>query len=1013
MNNPIRNICEHLLGLPHSFLSERGDWSVQYDAPWPKIPIVNFGQMNWVLGLVVVAACGYLLFSKKIQRTPARLARGFAVVGGFVLLLLLLSGPIAFNLVLGAVALFLVVWVYSRDGRSNTLRIGLGVMRTLLFALILFLLNKPVLTVMQSQTEPSVLAMLIDDSGSMRVPDAGKPNAPESRLSAVQSLLTAGNGSVLKELASRHNLRLYKFDRDATSIAGVQPPPPVAGQPKAQSQLTAAESAQHTRVLAMTLPGTICYFLAFFLLLIAAGLGSGRLRIAGLGLAGAGILAQLIGMIVRWSSMNATSAHGDFESIVFSSWFGTIGMIALVAVVIGVAMEIWRGRGLFGAGAGLVGWVALLVLLAAPFLANDQPDREVRIASDPDIAPAVAAVNSLAPVGDSTQVLPSILTTLHDLQGQRVAGVVLLTDGRDTPAHNIAEGLDALKDYGVKVFPIAVGSDQQPKNIEVQNIELDDVAFKGDIVNVKAMVRATGYEPNHAVHLLLRDKKTGAILLNKGGKPSEVTIHVPDDKPVPVELQWQTTEVGNKDIEFVADKQPGELDDSDNAREAMVSVLDAKITVLFVDGYPRWDYRYLKNALIRDKTVEVSCLLASADFNFLQEGNKPLPSAGRNIAGHFPDTLEQLMEYDVIVLGDVDPKYFSDNQLQLMNEFVNRGGGFEMVAGDRFAPQAYRNTPIEPLLPISLAHVETTDPTIPITQGYRPVVTKVGETTSLFRFFADRAKNDDFIAHQIPELFWYCKGVTAKPSVGEVLAEHPTDIGPDGHKAPLLVAGRYGGRTLFSAMSESWRWRFYTDEPVFDTYWVQQLRYLARNRKIGQRRLTLTTDQPVYELGGQVRLLLRVIDPGLARQLPDQIRVEVKDANGQPVRMENLVRQDGSGETFAGSYTADKVGKFTAHLPPIVTGVDMMETPLEVTLPRLELNDPRVDRIQLSRLAAETLGKPIELADASRELAAIPSVKRDEPKPLGEPLWNAPIMMAVFVLLIVGEWVVRKLNGMV
>jgi len=1020
MTSPVHTLLERVLGLPKSFLSERGDWSVQYNAPWPKVPIVNAGDWNWLLGVGLCAIAGYLLFSRRFASGVAHVIRLIAVPVCFILFLLLLSGTVAFNLTLGAVALLLVVYVYSRDGRSLSLRVGLGVLRSLLFALVIFLLNKPVLTVMQSQTEPSVLAILVDDSGSMRVPDAGVSEAfPTTRLSAVQSLLTANHGAVLKDLAAKHNLRLYKFDRDATSIAGVQPPPTVADKPRPDAgQLATAEMAQHRHATELALPGVICYFLAFLLLLLAAGVSSPRLRVAGIALGMLGLVVQLAGMITRWSVMGALMARGSsystFESVIFSNWFGTIAVIALLVVIVGLTMEIWRGRGLFGAGAGLVGWVALLVLLCAPFLMAVDPEHEIRIASDPDIAPAVAAVAKLEPVGDSTQVLASILTTLHDLQGQRVAGVVVLTDGRDTPAHNISEGIEALKDYGVKVFPVAVGSEREPKNITVQGIELDDIAFQGDVVNVRAMVRATGYEPNHAVHLVLKDKKTGKPVMNKENKPAEVTVNIPDDKPVPVELQWQTSELGTKDLVFEAVGQPGELDATDNAREALVSVLDAKVNVLFVDGYPRWDYRYLKNALIRDKTVSVSCLLASADFNFLQEGNKPLPSAGKNVAGHFPDTLAQLMEYDVIVLGDVDPHYFSDNQLQLINEFVNRGGGFEMVAGERYAPQAYRNTPIEPILPVTLAHVEQTDPTVPITQGYRPVITKAGETTSLFRFFADRQKNADFIQHLIPELFWYCRGVTAKPSVGEVLAEHPTDIGPDGRKAPLLVAGRFGGRTIFSAMDDSWRWRFYTDEPVFDTYWVQQLRYLARNRKIGQRRLTLTADQPVYELGGQVRLLLRVIDPGLARQLPDQIRVEVKDAGGQTVRVENMVRQDGSGgETFAGSYTADKVGKYTIHLPPIVTGVDMMETPIEVTLPKLELEDPRVDHVQLSRLAAETLGKPIDLANAAAELNAIPSVKRDEPKPNGEPLWNAPITMVLFVLLIGGEWVVRKINGLV
>jgi uncharacterized membrane protein len=1014
MNDPLRKIAEHLLGLPSNFLSTRGDWSLQYDPAWPKLPLVNFGEVNWLIGLVLVAVFIFL-FRRQFTTAAGKTFRLIALAAVAVFFFALLSGAIAYNLVLSVIALALVVYVYTHDGRSRMLRISLGVLRSLLIALVLFLLNKPMLTVGQSQTEPSVLAVLIDDSSSMRVPDAGNDAKPQVRLTAVQNLLTDDNGAVLKELASKHNLRFYKFDRDASPIAGVEPPPVPTGMPKpVSSQTSATVHAQHTAATELGLPAFIFYSVGLILMLAAAGLGSVRLRGAGVFFAGLGLLFQLIAMIIRWSVIGKSSQHGDFASIVYSNWFGAVALVALVAVALGLAMEIWRGRGLFGAGAGLVGLVAVLVLFTSAYLAGDEPAQELRIARTVDITPAVLAINELKPVGDSTQVLPSILTTLQDLQGQRVAGVVLLTDGRDTPAHNIAEGLDALKNYGVKVYPVAVGSEKQPKNIEVQSIELDDVAFRGDIVNVTGMVRGTGYEPNHPVRVVLKDKKTGALLLNRDGKPAETTVTLPDDKPVAVELQWQTTEIGNKEIVFQAITQPGELDDSDNSREALVSVLDAKIAVLFVDGYPRWDYRYLKNALIRDKTVQVSCLLASADFNFLQEGNKPLPSAGKNIAGHFPDTLEQLMEYDVVVLGDVDPRYFSDNQLQLINEFVTRGGGFEMVAGERFAPQAYRNTPIEPLLPITLAHVEITDPSVPITQGFRPVVTKVGETTNLFRFFADRVKNQEFIAHQIPELFWYCRGVTAKPSVGEVLAEHPTDIGPDGHKAPLLVAGRFGGRTLFSAIDDSWRWRFYTDEPVFDTYWVQQLRYLARNRKIGQRRLTMTADQPVYELGGQVRLMLRVIDPTLARQLPDQIRVEVRDSGGQPVRMENLVRQDGGGgEVYAGSFTADKVGKFTVHLPPIVTGVDMMETPIEVTLPKLELVDPRVDRLQLSRLASETLGKTIELPNAATELAAIPSAAKMLPIVNGQPLWDAPVTMVVFVLLIGGEWVVRKLNGMV
>ena len=813
MTLPLHHAIERLLGLPADFLHRQGDFAIGFNPAWPFQ--ATFGAAAW-------------------------------------------------NAVLTLLCLGLVVWVYTRDGRSRPIRIFLGLLRGTLMAVVLVLLNRPVLTLTRTRVEPSVLAVLVDDSSSMRVPDGGgTKNAPVGRLAAVQELLAGNDGAVLRSIARTHALRLYGFDRDAAPIADVH--------------------------------------------------------------------------------------------------------------------------------------------------------------QNGDVGPAIVAVGKLSPAGDSTQVLPSILTALQDLQGQRVAGVVVMTDGRDTPARSVGDAIDQLKSYGVKVFPVAVGSDQPPRNIEMQSMDVDDVAFKGDLVTVRARVRGTGFPPGHPVQVVLKDKKTGQVLTDLDGKPAEKTVNLPDDKAQDVELQWKPGEIGNVDVVCEAVKQPGEIDDTDNSRTAPVSVMDAKVSVLYVDGYPRWEYRYLKNEMIRDKSMEISCLLASADAQFLQEGTKSLPSSSRTAQGHFPDTLTELMEYDVVVVGDVDPRYFSDSQLQLISDFVSRGGGFYMIAGPEHAPQQYRNTAIEPLLPVNIGRVEQTPTDEGITQGFRPVVTKAGGNTSIFRFLTDREQNEGYLRDELPLVYWYCRGITAKPSVGEVYAEHPTDIGPDGRKAPILVAGRFGGRTLFSAIDESWRWRFYTGESTFDTYWVQQLRYLARGRKIGQRRLTFVADQPVYELGQQVRLTLRVVDPSLLKQLPDQVRVEVKDGAGRTVRIETLAREEvgtgtgsgGLGDVYTGSFTADTAGRFAVSLPPIAGGVGMMDVPLSVVLPRMELVDPRVDRVQLSRLASETLGKPISMADAAGELARIPSAAKVLPDVTAEPLWGAPVVLALFVLVIATEWVVRKLYGMV
>jgi hypothetical protein len=294
------------------------------------------------------------------------------------------------------------------------------------------------------------------------------------------------------------------------------------------------------------------------------------------------------------------------------------------------------------------------------------------------------------------------------------------------------------------------------------------------------------------------------------------------------------------------------------------------------------------------------------------------------------------------------------------------------------------------------------------------VLTKVGQQSSIFRFFADKQANDQYLTEGMQPLFWYCRGVTTKSGVGEAYAEHPADVGPDGHKAPILVLGRYGaGRTLFSSIDDSWRWRYYTGESIFDTYWVQQLRYLARSKKLGQRRLTLTSLRPVYELGEQARVRLRILDPQLLQQLPDQIRVEVLDEAGQLIRQETLVRQEGQIDLYVASFTADRVGRFNVQLPPIAGGMDPMSVPVEVSVPRLELVQPQVDRTLLSRLASETLGQTIPFEQAKTSLPTlIPSAAKIIPVETSQPLWDAPLTLLVFVLVITAEWVLRKVFGM-
>ena len=350
--------------------------------------------------------------------------------------------------------------------------------------------------------------------------------------------------------------------------------------------------------------------------------------------------------------------------------------------------------------------------------------------------------------------------------------------------------------------------------------------------------------------------------------------------------------------------------------------------------------------------------------------------------------MDRLLDYDAVIIGDVDPRQFTDAQLQLISDFVSKkGGGLEMVAGPRWSPQGYRNTPIESLLPVIITHAETDDDVTSITEGFHLSLTRAAANYPIFRFFPEWADDEELVKNHLQAIFWYCRGIMIKPGVGITLAEHPTDLGPDGRKAPILVIGTYGtGRTIFSAIDDSWRWRFYTGESIFNTYWVQQLRYLARGRKIGQRKMTFAADRDVYELGGQVNVRLQPLSPDLIQQLSPPVSVQiVDDSTGQPVRRLDLQRQDSGSGVYSGSFTADKIGQFSMKLPHLTDNDPSLS--FKVAEPEMELRQPQVDTAFLSRLGT---GAPIPMAEAAGRLAAIRSAAQDyshrhHPAPLGRP----------------------------
>ncbi len=795
----MHRLVELILGLNRDVLAQQGEYTLAFDPVWP-------GQAH----------------------VPAAV----------------------WNLVLMAIVLAWVVAVYRREGATRRFRVFAGALRLALLLMLLLVLNRPILSLTQARTEPSVLAVLVDDSLSMQVNDAPgeTPDKPGSRLAAVQRLLSAEDGKLLAALAATHEVRLFRFAGAASPLGTVS----LTGEVSATAQAAAA-------------------------------------------------------------------------------------------------------------------------------------------------AKEIAAIK---PTGQSTHVARAIQQVSAQLQGSRLAGVVVLSDGREMPATG-DEG-EQLRSAGVRVFAVPMGSEARVRNVAIRSVSTQDVAFKGDVVAVRVKVAVTGADARNPVTLRLL-KSDGSVAEGVGSRLATATIDAQQDGVYDTDLLVRATQVGSMDLVVEAGALPGEITLDDNSRPVQISVLDAKVSLLYVEGYPRWEYRYLKTQMMRDKTVELSTLLTSADPGYAQEGSKPIR--------FFPQTMEQLMEYDVVLLGDVDPRQFTDAQVQMLREFVmKRGGGFGMIAGPRYAPYAWRGTPLEAVLPVDIANARPDETAV---EPFRPVLTPEGQESPMFRFFADRAENERFVREGLQPLYWFARGVSARPAISEVYAEHPTITGPDGRKAPLVVVGRPGaGRVVFSAIDDTWRWRYYTGESIFDTYWVQQIRYLARGRKVGQRKLLFDSVQRVYEAGEQVQLEARVVDDVLASQLPDSLGVEVYDQAGKLVAKDNLQRQSPRREIFRTLLPASEVGRFTAKLPSVAAGVDAVQSTYDVVVPRLELSDPRPARSVLSQYAAETDGRVIEYDKAAAELKAIPSAARVVPVQTSWPLWSSPLLLGLLVILFTVVWVARKLVGL-
>ena len=172
-----------------------------------------------------------------------------------------------------------------------------------------------------------------------------------------------------------------------------------------------------------------------------------------------------------------------------------------------------------------------------------------------------------------------------------------------------------------------------------------------------------------------------------------------DGSPATVRVRAVASESGPRLFKFRVAPQDGEVVPQNNAREALINVRDARERILYFEGEPRFEMKFIRRAVADDKNLLAVALQRTADNKYMRLDGEP-----DEVVGGFPKTRDELFRYRGLILGSVEAGAFSGDQLQMIADFVDRrGGGLLMLGGPRsFGEGGYGGTPVADALPLQI-----------------------------------------------------------------------------------------------------------------------------------------------------------------------------------------------------------------------------------------------------------------------------------------------------------------------
>jgi uncharacterized membrane protein len=629
-----------------------------------------------------------------------------------------------------------------------------------------------------------------------------------------------------------------------------------------------------------------------------------------------------------------------------------------------------------------------------------------------DEVPArIESLKELKPNAPSTRLGDSLKQLSDETSDLPIGAVVLLSDGADNSGGISEAAISALRARHIPVHTVGFGREHSEHDVEIDDAVVAPRALADSRLGAKITFHQRGYAGGK-VNLTVRDVSTGQakVLASR-------SVVLGSDGNLQTEmLMFNIGSAGAKTLQIAADPLPGEQNTANNALTRVVNVGSDARRILYIEGEPRWEYKFIRQAEQDDRMVQIASIVRTTENKFYRQGVKD----AKELADGFPSRPEELFGFQGLIIGSVNAGYFTPGQQVLIREFVDRRGGGMLMLGGQYAlaDGNWNASTLTDLLPTVLPTSAGTfhreqDPrngTMHTTSelalaGVDNIITRLVDEPN-----ANAAK-----WKALPYLMDYQDPGTPKPGAS-VLA---TMITPEGRRLPLLTTENFGhGRTAILATGGSWRWQM--SSPLGDTahnlFWQQLLRWLVSDTP---GHVTASVPAQMLLDNGVVTLTAEVLDQQFNPAADAKVEAHILGPSGVGALVELTPVPDSPGQ-FQAVWSAPKPGAYLTEVTaqrPDQNG-ELKELGRDVlTFQRMdgvaENFHIEQNRELLERLASQTGGRYWKPGDLGKLADAIPFSEAGVTVRETKDLWNLPLVFLVLLTLRFSEWWLRRKWGIV